>query len=160
MAAPSDVWRHDLSRTSHYADLWPLLLVIAMLLWPLDVALRRVSLGRREVAATRAWAAGWRHRRVAARPASLTGMLAARDRAGSAAARAAIRRDASTTPEAEAAAPSRELRPTRGSAAPAAAPAPAAESAPVAATPSAAALDLDADTLERLRAAKRRARGG
>jgi len=164
VAAPSDVWRHDLSRTSHYADLWPLLLVIAMLLWPLDVALRRVSLGRREVAATRTWAAGWRHRRVAARPASLTGMLAARDRAGSAAARAAIRRDASTTPEAEAAAeaeaPSRELGSTRGSAAPAAAPAPAADSAPVAATPSAAALDLDADTLERLRAAKRRARGG
>jgi len=155
VAAPSDVWRHDLSRTSHYADLWPLLLVIAMLLWPLDVALRRVSLGRREFAAAWAWAAGWRHRRVAARPASLTGMLAARDRAGSAAARAAIRRDASTTPEAEA--PSRELGPTRGSAAPAA---PAAESAPVAATPSAAALDLDADTLERLRAAKRRARGG
>jgi hypothetical protein len=66
-------------------------------------------------------------------------MLAARDRAGSAAARAAIRRDSSTTPEAEAG---------------------AGAAAPVAATPSAAALDLDADTLERLRAAKRRARGG
>ena len=44
--------------TSRSTDLWPLLLVLALLLWPLDIALRRVSVGRREFAAAGAWVRG------------------------------------------------------------------------------------------------------
>ena len=44
---PAAVWVHDLRTTSRFTDLWPWLLVLALLLWPLDIALRRVSLGRR-----------------------------------------------------------------------------------------------------------------
>ena len=52
---PLDPWRHDLVSTSRSTDLWPMLLVLALLLWPLDIALRRVSIGRREFAAAGAW---------------------------------------------------------------------------------------------------------
>ena len=44
--------------TAAFTDLWPLLLVLALLLWPLDIALRRVSVGRREFAAAGAWVRG------------------------------------------------------------------------------------------------------
>ena len=47
---PAAVWLHDLRPTSTFTDLWPALLILAMLLWPLDIALRRVSVGRRELA--------------------------------------------------------------------------------------------------------------
>ena len=47
---PLDPWLHDLTATDRFTDLWPLLLVLALLLWPLDIALRRMSLGRRELA--------------------------------------------------------------------------------------------------------------
>ena len=57
IATPLDPWRHDLTATDRFTDLWPLLLVLALLLWPLDIALRRVSLGRRELAAARGWVA-------------------------------------------------------------------------------------------------------
>ncbi len=51
-------WTHDLTVTSHFTDLWPLLLILALLLWPLDIALRRVSVGRRELALARGWVRG------------------------------------------------------------------------------------------------------
>ena len=57
---PLDPWRHDLTATNRFTELWPLLLVLALLLWPLDIALRRMSLGRRELVAARGWVA--RHR--------------------------------------------------------------------------------------------------
>ena len=61
-------WVHDLRTTSRFTDLWPWLLVLALLLWPLDIALRRVSLGRRELADGRRWVSDRvRGRRVAAR---------------------------------------------------------------------------------------------
>ena len=41
--------------TSSFTELWPWLLVLALLLWPLDIALRRVSLGRRELVDARGW---------------------------------------------------------------------------------------------------------
>ena len=47
VVTPLDPWRHDLSATDRFTELWPLLLVVALLLWPLDIALRRMSLGRR-----------------------------------------------------------------------------------------------------------------
>ena len=93
---PAAVWAHDLQTTSRYTDMWPWLLVLALLLWPLDIALRRVSLGRRELADGRRWASERiRGRRVAARTQASESMLAARERAGSAGARSAILREAS-----------------------------------------------------------------
>ena len=66
--APADAWIHDLQTTSQLTELWPWLLVLALLLWPLDIALRRVSLGRRELADGRRWIGDRVHgRRVAAR---------------------------------------------------------------------------------------------
>ncbi len=93
---PVGVWTHDLRATSSYTDLWPWLLLLALLLWPLDIALRRVSLGRRELADGRRWVGDrLSGRRVATRSATAEGMLAARERAGGAGARAAMMRDAS-----------------------------------------------------------------
>ena len=95
VATPAAVWVHDLRTTSRYTDMWPWLLVLALLLWPLDIALRRVSLGRRELADGRRWVSDRvRGRRVAARTEVSASMLAARDRAGSAGARTAILRQA------------------------------------------------------------------
>jgi uncharacterized membrane protein len=114
---PTDPWRHDLKLTSSFTELWPWLLVLALLLWPLDVALRRVSLGRRELADARAWVGRTvRARRSAApRTAAAEGLLAARERAGGGAARAALlRRDDS---EGAAAAPAAAAAASRAQAA-------------------------------------------
>jgi uncharacterized membrane protein len=92
---PAEPWTHDLEATDAYTDLWPMLLILALLLWPLDIALRRVSIGRRELAGARAWVrGGWRRGRgrAAPRPVEVAGMLAARDRATGSTARAAILR--------------------------------------------------------------------
>jgi uncharacterized membrane protein len=171
---PAAPWVHDLATTSTYTDLWPLLLILALLLWPLDVALRRVSVGRRELADGRRWlAGGWRRRRVAARPVEIAGMLAARDRASGTAARAAMSRVDSAPQAAEA-----DLQPAQATPQPASAPvrpaprAPAATqpaatpkaptrpaATPMAAAPSAPKPADATDTLARLRDAKRRARG-
>ena len=103
---PLDPWRHDLVSTSRSTDLWPFLLVLALLLWPLDIALRRVSIGRREFAAAGAWVRGIpkRRGRTAARTAAGEGLFAARERATSASVRAAIRQDAASAEGAVAAA--------------------------------------------------------
>jgi uncharacterized membrane protein len=172
-------WTHDLATTDTYTDLWPSLLILALLLWPLDIALRRVSVGRRELADARRWlAGGWRRRAaVAPRPVEVAGMLAARDRAAGSSARAAILRGdvaangeaasaaAATAPPAPAGHAGRAAKQAQpggemtGSAVPPApVPGSAAPPAPKSAPPSAPA--DSADTLARLREAKRRARGG
>jgi Ca-activated chloride channel homolog len=185
-ALPADAWIHDLRATSHHADLWPLLLVLALLLWPLDIALRRVSVGRRELAGARRWVSNaGRGRRVATRTATAESMLAATGR--SSAARSAILREAasgSATPVSPATAPaavatagpSAQQAPSQASAVPPAprqvapgAPSPAAPPAasptsqptpPPASQPAASASDASSpDTLARLREAKRRTRG-
>jgi hypothetical protein len=172
---PLDPWRHDLITTSRSTDLWPLLLVLALLLWPLDIALRRVSIGRREFAAAGAWVRGIPRRRgaTAARTAAGEGLFAARERATSTSVRAAMGRDDSASAEATTpatGAPPAVARnprsvapppvvpspPTTAAtpvppATPAPAPAPAPHAPPVPeATPT--------DTMARLRDAKRRAR--
>ena len=159
---PLDPWLHDLRTTSRSTDLWPLLLVIALLLWPLDVALRRVSVGRREFAAAGAWVRDLpRRRRVTAeRTATGESLLAARARATSAETRAALLRP----PEPASAPVSPPSRPATAppSASPAIAPdrapgpAPSAPAAPPPVTEPAPA--PAADTMSRLRDAKRRAR--
>jgi uncharacterized membrane protein/Mg-chelatase subunit ChlD len=192
VATPAEPWIHDLATTSTYTDLWPLLLILALLLWPLDIALRRVSVGRRELADARRWVAGgWRRRKVAPRPVEIAGMLAARDRASGSAARAAmIRGDSAasaapavpssspipTSPAAGGPAPSTEparpersksaatVRPDRATgpratATPAPAGPPARPATPSPASPSSPKPAEAADTLARLREAKRRARG-
>ena len=172
---PAAPWVHDLATTSTYTDLWPLLLILALLLWPLDIALRRVSIGRRELADARRWVTGgWRRRKVAPRPVEIAGMLAARDRASGTAARAAmIRGDgaaaASTTPRpvpqtapvTSRAAEQASSRPSAPNVAPApAAPRPAATPPATSPTAPTSPKPKDAsDTLARLRDAKRRARG-
>src|SRR6266536_3120953 len=143
---PAAVWRHDLAATSSFRDLWPALLVLALLLWPLDIALRRVSIGRRELAGAGAWLrGGWRTRRAAgARSAEVSGMLAARERAAGAAARAALmRRD-------EVPAVTQKTVPAPSAATTEPVPPPAPVSPAVDPEP--------VDTIARLREAKRRAR--
>ena len=153
---PAAVWRHDLASTSSFSDLWPALLVLALLLWPIDIALRRVSVGSRELAGARAWLrGGWRVRRAAGlRSAAVSGMLAARERAAGAGARAALlRRDDEPVIPAPVLA-----QPT---------PVPPAATEPAATSPAAASPEgapssppdtQPVDTIARLREAKRRAR--
>ena len=171
VVTPLDPWVHDLRTTSRSTDLWPLLLVIALLLWPLDIALRRVSIGRREFAAAGAWVRELpRRRRVtAARTATGESMLATRGRATSAETRAALLRAPEATPVAAApaaTAPSAGPAPATpppvaraaSPASPAATPNASAEPAASPAPPAAAAEPAAPDTMARLRDAKRRAR--
>jgi hypothetical protein len=116
-----------------------MLLILALLLWPLDIALRRVSVGRRELADARRWVAGgWRRRgRTAPRPVEVAGMLAARDRAAGTTARAAILRgDSAATPGT--APPPAGLSPASGASTAATGSRPQARPAPAAPSPSAA----------------------
>ncbi len=164
--SPLDPWRHDLSATDRFTQLWPLLLILALLLWPLDIALRRMSLGRRELAAARGWVVGIGRRRGATAPRTATsqGMLAARDRAGSIAARAAILSAPDSTPIDGGPTRARRDAPLAGPGPapahkPAHGPEPAPESGQGPTPPShPASAPTGSDTLERLRDAKRRAR--
>ena len=173
IALPTDPWRHDLTLTSSFTELWPWLLVLALLLWPLDIALRRVSLGRRELVDARAWVSRrWRSRGAAApRTAASEGMLASRERAAGSAARAALLRGpdaAAPTATTTAAAPHVPRGSVAGPAAAPAAAVPEIKSTPAGSTnapppaPGAgeSAAAEETDTLARLREAKRRARGG
>jgi len=179
-----DPWRHDLRTTSRSADLWPLLLVLALVLWPLDIALRRVSIGRREFAAAGAWIRGIpkRRGRTAARTAAGEGLFAARERATSTSVRAALGRPDSPGADASSAAapavaqraapavvpqpggtPAAAPSAAASSHAPAAAPIPPSAAAAAAipappASPAPPAEAMPADTMARLRDAKRRAR--
>jgi uncharacterized membrane protein len=174
---PADPWVHDLKTTSSFTELWPWLLVLALLLWPLDIALRRVSIGRRELVDARGWVARrWRSRGAAApRTAAAEGMLAARGRAAGGSARAALLRrpdegsGAAAAPAKTVAGPANQPGPSVPPIRPAAEPrgARSAAAAPAQPPSSAAGNDSeparapeDMDTLARLREAKRRARGG
>ena len=164
---PTDPWRHDLQTTSSFTELWPWLLVLALLLWPLDIALRRVSIGRRELVDARGWVGRrWRLRRAAApRTAAAEGMLAARDRAAGASARAALLRGPEPV-AGPASAPATEPAAIRAplGAAPIKAEGPpsgrAAAAAPATGNAAESPEPEEMDTLARLREAKRRARGG
>ena len=148
---PADPWRRDLTATSRSTDLWPLLLVLALLLWPLDIALRRISIGRREFGAARAWATSLGGRRGwnAPRTATNESLLAARGRS-STSARSAMRADGPTAAHA--------AKPVTSGSRPVL---PAASAAEVPARPAPGSPGVtteDADTMSRLREAKRRAR--
>ena len=49
LAEPAEAFTHDLRGEGVPRDLWPLLLTLATLLWPVDVAVRRLALGRRDL---------------------------------------------------------------------------------------------------------------
>ena len=142
-----------------------MLLILALLLWPLDIALRRVSVGRREVADARRWLAGGWRRSVAPRTADVAGMLAARDRAAGSVARAALLRadDPAAGPGAipatgERPVPQAAAAPTPAAGAPSPSIADPGPLPPATVVPEPAADPDDGDTLARLRDAKRRAR--
>ncbi|MGP1675209.1 MAG: hypothetical protein ACTS8Z_08355, partial [Candidatus Limnocylindrales bacterium] len=163
MVTPLDPWQHDLRTTSRSTDLWPWLLVLALLLWPLDIALRRVSIGRRELAAAGSWVRDIPRRRgkVARRTATGETLLATRGRATSVETRAAMRRteaDVETVPATVTSAAPGEAREAPPSGA--AVPAPAAPTPPSVPTkPNDPATPAPPpDTMARLRDAKRRAR--
>ena len=105
----TDPWVHDLTATDRFTDLWPLLLVLALLLWPLDIALRRMSLGRRELAAARGWVARDRATAPGRRTADRHGRGAARGERSRPDERCAGG-DADATPAASSAAPRRPRR--------------------------------------------------
>jgi hypothetical protein len=134
----------------------PWLLLLALLLWPLDVGIRRVSLQRGDVALDRAWVGDrWRARRgPARRTAQVTEMLATKGRAGGAASRAALLRPKEEAPTQS----SGPTPPTQPTPPPAPKPAPA-KSEPAPAPPAAPEQPASADTLARLREAKQRRRG-
>jgi uncharacterized membrane protein len=145
IATPQDAWVHDLGTTARETPLWPWLLVLALLLWPLDIFLRRVQVTRRDLAAAGAWVRGIpaRRGRVAARPVPVEGMMAARDRAAGDATRIAIREATAASAADRASAPP--------------APPVAARATPPPAPQTSATANEPADTLARLRDAKRRA---
>jgi len=160
-----DPWRHDLTATNQFTELWPWLLVLALLLWPLDIALRRMSLGRRDLVAARDWVRGIVRRRRATAPRSAAGasLLAARGRAGGEAARATLL--ARFPAPASAAEPS-TAAPIEAADGPTPPPSPAPpqpdpapiEPGPTRTEPAQPASAEGADTLARLREAKRRSR--
>jgi uncharacterized membrane protein len=161
LEAAADAWLHDLGTTAGETPLWPWLLVVALLLWPLDIFLRRVQLRRRDLAAAGAWVRGIpaRRGRVAARPAPVEGMLAARERAGGEGARAALRRDTAAATAAGATSPGATGPATTAASGPATtASGPVPHPATAATEPPGSTANEPADTLARLRDAKRRAR--
>jgi Ca-activated chloride channel family protein len=55
--ARASVWRHDIDAAAFPTPVWPWLLLLAIVLVPLDVGVRRVALGRGDFQRARAWAA-------------------------------------------------------------------------------------------------------
>jgi uncharacterized membrane protein len=150
-----EAWRHDLGTTTAAVDLWPLLLLLSLLLWPLDVAVRRVSVARSDVSLAREWMAvrwrGWRG--AARRPEPVAEMLAAKGRAGGRQTRSALlRSEKGQSTASPVDVPGQEPAATETAERLPDEPAPAAPTAPsTAAAP-------DVDSMARLREAKRRAR--
>ncbi|MCC7209716.1 MAG: VWA domain-containing protein [Anaerolineae bacterium] len=54
-APPGDVFRHDIREERASTALWPYLLLLAVLLLPVDIAVRRVIITRSDLARLRAW---------------------------------------------------------------------------------------------------------
>ena len=156
--APEEVWTHDLRSTAFATDLWPLLLVLALLLFPVDVGLRRVSISRRELAAGRAWfSSRVLGRGQAARPEAVGGMLAAKERAAGSSSRAALvrptRSPARASSDAGASGDLEGVTTRQSGTQDAAVPSTATTAAPSAERTE----PVEADTLARLREAKKRA---
>jgi hypothetical protein len=155
LAEGKDAWTHDLGSTTASTDMVPWLLLLALLLWPLDVGIRRVSLQRGDVALARTWVGDrWRAwRGPARRTAQVTEMLATKGRAGGAASRAALLRPKEEA-SIQSSAPTTPAQPT-----PPPAPKPAQVKSEPATPPAGPEQPASVDTLARLREAKQRRRG-
>ncbi len=55
--APAAVWTHDIVADAFPTPIWPWLLLLAIVLVPLDVGVRRVALARSDLRRARSWAA-------------------------------------------------------------------------------------------------------
>jgi len=165
----ADAWNHDLGTTTATTEMLPWLLLLALLLWPLDVAVRRVSVSRGDLALARGWTASrWqRWRGPAKRPQPVGEMLAATRRAGGAQSRAALLQQPSDAPSDAATAgsttASTPVTPTPKAASkaatkPEAAPPPPKPPEPTQSAPAPDTATAPADTFARLREAKQRAR--
>jgi hypothetical protein len=53
----AEVWRHDIAASAFPTPIWPWLMLLAIVLVPLDVGVRRVALSRADLRKARAWAA-------------------------------------------------------------------------------------------------------
>jgi uncharacterized membrane protein len=51
----ADVWTHDIAASAFPTPIWPFLLVLAIVLVPIDVGIRRVALSRSDMRRARAW---------------------------------------------------------------------------------------------------------
>ncbi|HVM25016.1 MAG TPA: VWA domain-containing protein [Candidatus Limnocylindrales bacterium] len=56
-ASATSVWAHDIEASAFPTPIWPWLLLLAIVLVPLDVGVRRVALSRGDLRRARAWAA-------------------------------------------------------------------------------------------------------
>jgi hypothetical protein len=157
----AQAWEHDLGTTTAATDLLPWLLLLALLLWPLDVAVRRLSVSRSDFALAGAWTASrWRAWRGPARRTAEVGeMLAATRRAGGAQSRAALVRppDAATDGPTGGPTPAKPAAPVAAAAPAQRPPQPKAVEQPPSDAP-ATSEPAAADTISRLRQAKQRAR--
>ncbi len=160
-AAPASVWTHDIEADAFPTPIWPWLLLLAIVLVPIDVGVRRVALSGGDFRRARTWAA----RRVGlgrTEPEPVAGLAelrAARERM----ARRSERASAPTTtdsrpdPTVPASAPPPPPRPPRPRPTPPSSPPPA-SAPPTVESPKPPAADAPAETLaERL---ARRRRGG
>jgi hypothetical protein len=99
---PAAVFSHDLKGAGVRRDLWPYLLGLAALLLPIDVGVRRLALGRRDLLRARAWLAARLPRRrprpAAQAPSPVARLFDAKSRAGE---RAPAGRDLSEAAPAE-----------------------------------------------------------
>jgi uncharacterized membrane protein len=105
-ATAEAVWRHDIEAGAFPTPIWPWLLLLAILLVPLDVGVRRVALARSDLDRARAWVAR-RLGRSGSEPAAVPGLgelRAARDRSARRAERGAPPADAAA-PAADRASP-------------------------------------------------------
>jgi Ca-activated chloride channel family protein len=86
LVEPADVLVHDLKGAGVRRDLWPWLLGLAALLLPIDVGVRRLALGRRDLERARAWVVARLPRRrprpVAEAPSPVGRLFEAKSRAG------------------------------------------------------------------------------
>jgi uncharacterized membrane protein len=55
--ASPEVWRHDIAASAFPTPIWPWLLLLAIVLVPVDVGIRRVALSRADAGRARAWLA-------------------------------------------------------------------------------------------------------